>query len=83
MANKRTKFLCLDCNIDTGKIHEHYFIHTPLWLSINKTINGMLCISCLEKRLNRILTKDDFPQVHVNDPKRYKMSQLLLSRIRE
>lgn len=82
MATNRKKFLCLDCRVDTGKIGEHYFVHLPVWLQAHTSKVGMLCIGCLEMRLGRELTKEDFPAIHVNDPKLYRMSERLLSRIK-
>ena len=80
--NNRTKWICLDCQIDTGKIYEHYFIDTKTWLSVVDSIEGMLCVGCLENRLKRKLTKEDFPKVTINDPKYSKMSLRLLSRLK-
>ena len=62
----RAKFLCVDCDKDTGKSGEFYFIHTELWLSVMPTINGMLCLDCLESRLGRMLNPSDFPNNHIN-----------------
>ena len=77
----RRKFKCLDCQVDTGKIHEHYFIHTATWLSVVKSIRGMLCVGCLEKRLERRLTKADFPDITVNNPRYEAKSQRLMERM--
>jgi hypothetical protein len=77
----RKKFLCLDCKVDTGKIGEHYFVHTPLWMKAVGSNKGMLCVGCLEKRVGRELNKEDFPPVHINNPKLYSMSYRLRSRI--
>jgi hypothetical protein len=78
----RKKFLCLDCYVDTGKIHEHYFIETILWLSVVGSKTGMLCIGCLENRLGRRLVPSDFPPVTINNPKLTSMSLRLLSRVK-
>jgi len=77
----RKKWLCLDCGVDTGKIGEHYFVSTPIWMSIVGTNKGMLCIGCLEKRLGRKLVPSDFTQCYINNPKYNGMSTRLLSRI--
>lgn len=77
----RKKYLCHSCDIDTGKIYEHYFIHTLLWLSVMPSIKGMLCIACLESKLKRKLNKTDFPAVSINNPKICKMSDRLRTRI--
>jgi hypothetical protein len=77
----RRRFLCLDCKVDTGKIYEHYFIHTEIWLSVVPTTSGMLCIGCLEDRLNRQLDPSDFPLVTINSAKYSSMSTRLRNRI--
>lgn len=73
--------MCLDCNIDTGKHKEHYFVHTLLWIEVVGTKLGMLCVGCFEKRLGRKLNKYDFPDVTVNDPKYEDKSQRLADRL--
>lgn len=77
----RRRFLCLDCGIDTGKIHEHYFVHTTLWMLAVGSISGMLCIEHLEQRIGRRLIKSDFPLVTINDPKYGPKSQRLMERM--
>ncbi len=76
----RTKWKCLDCGVDTGKIGEHYFIHTHLWLRAVNSIKGMLCIACLEKRLGRQLTRADFTDAYIN--KSGIRSERLMSRLK-
>ena len=71
----------MDCGLDTGKIHEHYFIHTDLWLSIAGSIQGMLCIGDAEKRLGRKLVPTDFTSATINSPKYEAKSQRLMSRL--
>lgn len=78
----RKKFLCLDCSVDTGKIHEHYMLVDTTWFSIHASNRGMICIGCVEGRLGRSLTPQDFNNSHVNNPKLYPMSSRLLSRIK-
>ena len=80
--NSRKKWLCLDCKIDCGRIGEHYFIKTDLWMKAVGSNKGMLCIEHLEKRIGRELTLADFPDVHINRPSTSGMSPRLLSRIR-
>ena len=81
MSSNRRKFLCLDCRVDTGKILEHYFINTDLWLSVVGSKTGMLCIGCLEGRIKRRLQPSDFPIVTINNPKLTSMSMRLLDRL--
>lgn len=77
----RRRFSCLDCKIDTGKTHEHYFINTVTWLSVVQTTKGMLCVGCIETRLGRQLVAADFPQVSVNSPSYEPKSLRLLNRM--
>lgn len=63
-------------------MREHYFVNTELWLAAVGSKVGMLDVSCLEERIGRRLTPADFPAVHINDPRRNDMSELLLSRVR-
>jgi len=44
---------------------------------------GMLCVGCLEKRIGRILTRNDFTDAHINNPKTHPMTDRLRSRIME
>lgn len=77
----RKKFLCLDCGIDTGKIFEHYFIHTDLWMKAVGSNQGMLCVEHVEERLGRMLNKNDFPDVTINNPRYESKSQRLMNRM--
>lgn len=79
--NSRKKFLCLDCNVDTGRIGEFYFINIDLWLSAVGSKNGMLCIGCLEKRLGRMLISSDFTLAYINLPDFGHKSPRLLNRL--
>ena len=73
--------MCLDCGVDTGKICEHYFVHTELWLSVVANIKGMLCVGCLERRLGRKLVRKDFPKVTINNPRYEAKSDRLMKRL--
>ena len=77
----RVKFLCLDCKVDTGKIYEHYMLIDSTWNLVHNSNKGMLCIPCLEKRLGRMLLREDFNSSHVNNPKLHAMSHRLLDRL--
>lgn len=80
-TRQRRRFLCLDCNEDTGKLMEFYFVHTDLWLSAAGSKEGMLCVGCLEERIGRRLTSDDFPDVTINSPRYGQKSQRLINRM--
>ncbi len=87
MANKstrcRTRFLCADCGRDTGKMKEFYYVHLELWLAVMPSINGMLCVGCLESRLGRQLVATDFTDASINDPHHGSgKSDRLISRLR-
>ena len=56
-------FRCLDCSMMTE--NEYYMVHDEIWHSVAG--EGMLCIGCLENRLGRRLSKDDFTDAPVND----------------
>lgn len=62
----RRKWKCLDCKVDTGQIHEHYFINTDTWIKVVGPKSGMLCIGCLETRLGRELNARDFTSCSIN-----------------
>jgi hypothetical protein len=53
------KFACADCKVNTAKIEEYYMVHDNLWRAAGMN-EGMLCIGCLEKCINRKLTMVDF-----------------------
>lgn len=61
------RFACLDCSLCTFCIDEYYGLHKWLWVLINPEVKGMLCISCVEKRLGRELTIADFPYGNMNN----------------
>jgi hypothetical protein len=62
----RLHFACLDCGVDTGRINEYYMVTDEAWLSANPLEDGMLCIGCLEGRLGRRLTPEDFTRCPLN-----------------
>jgi hypothetical protein len=58
-------WLCLDCSKDT--FDEYYGVRDYLWRrAVDRSQrHGMLCLSCLEQRLGRLLRAEDFR--HVNE----------------
>jgi hypothetical protein len=58
----RDKGPCLDCNVETcpgvGE-WEVYMVHDHVWRDAGMD-RGDLCIGCLERRLGRMLSPDDF-----------------------
>ena len=76
----RIESRCLDCGEETSfradKADEYYMVHNELWLRAHPARNGKLCIGCLERRLDRELTPDDFTSAIVNEPGRGKSKRL-------
>ena len=71
---------CVDCGIHTGLHEEYYMVHDSVWkLSGLGDHDGMLCIACLEDRIGRDLTPDDFPVLPINSGNFF--SALLLARL--
>jgi hypothetical protein len=61
----RRAFFCIDCGKDT--IHrEYYEVDHDLWDRCGAGA-AMLCIGCLESRIERRLTPADFPDCEVNN----------------
>jgi hypothetical protein len=58
-------FLCLDCERDTFR-NEYYMLRDAVWLAANPKGSGMLCIGCIEERLNRRLCPADFIDAPIN-----------------
>lgn len=66
-------FFCIDCGFDTFQ-NEYYVVKDEIWPI--KQNGGMLCIGCLEKRIGRSLTKDDFTDCLVNTDLRPRSKRL-------
>jgi hypothetical protein len=74
-------FYCLDCDVDTYAIDEYYILHHSVWRRANPAIAGMLCLGCLERRLGRQLTPEDFAPSLVNDHPECRRSTRLRARL--
>jgi hypothetical protein len=62
-ATNRGRWICLDCGKDTFENKEdYYFLRNHLWRSLVRKDeqHGMICRSCIERRLGRPLAPDDF-----------------------
>ena len=75
--------LCDDC----GSRADYYMVQNDVWTAAgNPSSDGIICIACLEDRLDRRLTRDDFPQqVPVNQldgPHAAGMTKRLKARLR-
>lgn len=60
-------FLCKDCTSNTWP-DEYYMVHDVVWAAAGMSTEeqGMLCVGCLEKRLGRQLSPDDFTDAVIN-----------------
>ena len=59
-------FDCSQCGSNTLHINEYYMVTDEVWNAAWPTGRGMLCIGCLEDRLGRQLTSDDFTDAPIN-----------------
>jgi ribosomal protein S17E len=84
-SNLRNSFTfdCLDCKKDVQEMKEYsYMVSDEVWKSTNLDSNaGLLCIKCLEKRLKRLLTSEDFPKNIPINRDTTRQSKRLISRI--
>ena len=73
-------FDCTDCHQNTFLKKEYYMLHDEVWCSVASKFE-MLCISCLEQRLNRTLNSNDFVFQPINYGSLFPQSKLLYSRL--
>lgn len=65
---------CMDCGVNT---HDEYYMVLPeVWAQSVGHRGGKMCVSCLEARLGRRLTPDDFLACPANDPEWRKTPRL-------
>jgi hypothetical protein len=61
---------CVDCGVDTDEIDEFYMVHDHIWdVAVpvqSDRDNRVLCVGCLETRIGRELSADDFTDAPVN-----------------
>jgi len=68
--------------VDTLEIGEYYMVHSDVWKQSNlANTEGMLCIGCLENRIQRVLISSDFSDFPINSPFIFTKSARILSRI--
>lgn len=77
----RTRFLCTDCGIDTGKAGEYFMLRDEVWFSVFPSKFGMLCVGCVESRLGRELNPQDFNDSYLNTSRKFARSIRLSSRM--
>ena len=71
---------CVLCGVDTDALDEYYMVTDELWGSYG-VHHGQLCIGCLEERLGRRLTEDDFTDVPLNTDRSLTRSARLTDRL--
>jgi hypothetical protein len=73
---------CVDCDYDTSPINplektrgykNYYMVNNDLWAKFGVG-RKMLCIPCLEKRIGREVTKQDFTDCMLNRDNKYVTS---------
>lgn len=55
---------CMDCS----GFPDDYMVQATTWAQASKTYRGHLCLACLETRIGRPLTIEDFAPVIINAP---------------
>ena len=70
-------FNCMDCGKNTSQSREYYMLKNNIWRSICPVdYRGMLCLTCVEKRLGRALVLSDFPFFDINEEVLRKLNLL-------
>jgi hypothetical protein len=70
---------CFDCGSDD----DYYMLRDEVWAATGMGRRGHLCIACVEERLGRTLTREDFTDVDVNDlSQAWPRSARLIDRLR-
>lgn len=65
-AGDCSAFECAACGQNTLHINEYYMVTDEVWQTAWPEDRGMLCIGCLEERLSRKLTAEDFTDAPIN-----------------
>ena len=72
---------CSDCELDLKANREYmYKLKSEIWLTIANS-SELLCIKCLEIRLERKLTPDDFTNESINRITQFKKSAQLIKKL--
>ena len=69
---------CGDCLFDVFAGNEYFIVRDDVWPLASD--GGKLCVGCLESRIGRRLTPDDFTDCEVN---RWRASERLSARMGE
>jgi len=58
--------ICPFCN---NRTDDYYMIHDEVWQeAVGEHIHSQACILCIEEKIGRKLTKEDFTNFPINDP---------------
>ena len=57
---------CIDCGLLLASVFDYYMVHNAVWSEAGLHQQDECCLGCLERRLGRPLTIEDFPPVPVN-----------------
>ncbi|MFH8347869.1 hypothetical protein [Streptomyces sp. NPDC018045] len=82
---ERDEFPCHDCGLLTAPLDgpdEWYTVLDSVWERAGADEESVLCVGCLEVRLDRRLRPTDFVTAALNDPDYGRHSKRLLSRLR-
>lgn len=71
---------CADCGVNTWMLDEMYMIRPELW-NLFGAGKRMLCIGCLENRMERFLVADDFTGAPINTDLDFARSGRLQDRL--
>lgn len=74
-------FRCHDCGVNTLESNEYYVLKDKIWKATNLPKRSMACISCVEKRINRLLDHNDFQDVPLHNPCDFNLSKKLMERL--
>lgn len=81
---KKSLWKCMECHVNTLGTSHYYMVRNELWKEITSKKfkghlheKGMLCLNCVEKRLGRKLTLDDFD---LNIPVNYNIEKIINNR---
>lgn len=76
-------FKCSDCGDCTQCTDEYYMVEDEVWYSAitARSKPAILCIGCLEQRIGRLLTKDDFSDAPLNSMPFWPRSKRLATRL--
>ena len=78
---KRGKYArCIDAKngcLKRGKT-DSFMVSNEVWIAANLKGDDFCCLTCLERRLGRELTKDDFTNAPINDEILWAFSKNIL-----